>query len=84
MVMIGLWHGLFLGYAVWGVWHGIGLFLHREWSRARAGGTRGRWEPIRRAGAVFLTFQFVMVGWVFFYGTSLRESFAVLQRLVGR
>lgn len=82
MVLIGIWHGFFLGYAVWGVWHGIGLFLHREWTRAR--GAPGSFGPLRHAGAVFVTFQFVMVGWVFFYGTSLKESALVLQKLVGR
>ena len=83
MVVIGLWHGLFAGYAVWGVWHGAGLFAHREWSRARAGRPM-RAEPLRRAGATFLTFQFVMVSFVFFYGTSLRESAEVLAKLAGR
>jgi alginate O-acetyltransferase complex protein AlgI len=84
MVVIGLWHGLFAGYAVWGVWHGVGLFAHREWSRARSGRAPGKWEPLRRAGAVFVTFQFVTVSWVFFYGTSLRESAAMIAKLIGK
>jgi len=84
MVVIGLWHGLFAGYAVWGLWHGLGLFAHREWSRARAGRPPGAWAPLRRAGATFVTFQFVMIGWVFFYGTSLAESMTVLAKLAGR
>lgn len=84
MVAIGLWHGLFAGYAVWGVWHGLGLFAHRQWSRARAGREPARWEPLRRAGATFVTFQFVMVSFVFFYGTSLAESVAVFWKLAGR
>ena len=82
MVMIGLWHGLFLGYALWGVWHGIGLFLHREWARVRGGAPPP--GAFRRLGATFLTFQFVMVGFVFFYGTSVKESLLVLQKLAGR
>lgn len=82
MVLIGIWHGFFAGYALWGVWHGVGLFLNREWSRRRpppAGGAL-----FRRAGATFATFQFVMVGWVFFYATSVRESLLVLGKLLGR
>jgi alginate O-acetyltransferase complex protein AlgI len=82
MVLIGVWHGFFAGYAIWGAWHGVGLFLHREWARRRptpAGGA-----TLRRAGATFATFQFVMVGWVFFYGTSVAESLLVLRRLLGR
>ena len=81
MVLIGLWHGFFAGYAIWGAWHGIGLFVHREWSRRRPPSAGA--NPLRTAGATFATFQFVMIGWVFFYGTSVRESLAVLVRLVG-
>ena len=83
MVVIGLWHGLFAGYAVWGLWHGAGLFLHREWARRRSGASRPM-AGLRRAAATAVTFQFVMTGWVFFYGTSLGESMAVLRRLAGR
>ena len=82
MVLIGVWHGFFAGYAIWGAWHGIGLFVHREWSRRRpppAGANR-----LGKAGATFATFQFVMIGWVFFYGTSVAESWLVLRKLLGR
>jgi D-alanyl-lipoteichoic acid acyltransferase DltB (MBOAT superfamily) len=82
MVLIGVWHGFFAGYAIWGAWHGIGLFVHREWSRRRppSPGANRLWK----AGATFATFQFVMIGWVFFYGTSVTESLLVLGRLLGR
>jgi D-alanyl-lipoteichoic acid acyltransferase DltB (MBOAT superfamily) len=82
MVLIGVWHGFFAGYAIWGAWHGIGLFVHREWSRRRpplAGASR-----LWKAGATFATFQFVMIGWVFFYGTSVGESMLMLRKLLGR
>jgi len=82
MVLIGVWHGFFAGYAIWGVWHGVGLFLHREWARRRPATAGGAF--FRRAGATFATFQFVMVGWVFFYGTSVAESWSVLRKLLGR
>jgi alginate O-acetyltransferase complex protein AlgI len=82
MVLIGVWHGFFAGYAIWGAWHGVGLFLHREWARRRPAPAAP--VPLRRLGATFVTFQFVMVGWVFFYATSLAESLLVLQKLLGR
>ena len=83
MVAIGLWHGVDATFAAWGLWHAVGLFAHWKWSDRRRGKIRieSAW-----AGALsgFLTFQFVMLGWVFFYATSLRESATVAAKLFGR
>ena len=87
MVAIGLWHGLDGAFAAWGVWHAAGLFAHWKWAqvrRGRPGARPGLPRLAARAVSVALTFQFVMVGWVFFYGTSLRESGAILAKLFGR
>jgi len=83
MVAIGLWHGIDAAFAAWGLWHGIGLFAHWKWNDFR----RGRPRFTGRAATALsglLTFQFVMLGWVFFYAVSLRESAAVFARLLGR
>ncbi len=34
MLLIGLWHGVTLNFAIWGAWHGLGLFFHNRWSDA--------------------------------------------------
>lgn len=84
MMLIGLWHGLEARFAIWGAWHGLGLFAARKWAdRSR---TRGPSASRRfgRAVATIATFQFVMIGWIFFYGATLRECLAVLGRLFGR
>jgi len=31
MVLIGLWHGVTWNFVAWGVWHGLGLFVHNRW-----------------------------------------------------
>lgn len=84
MVAIGLWHGLDAAFAAWGLWHGIGLFAHWKWTRFRRGAPAVARSLPGRAASVALTFQYVMLGWVFFYGTSLRESGAILAKLFGR
>ncbi|MGH9442139.1 MAG: MBOAT family O-acyltransferase [Thermoanaerobaculia bacterium] len=84
MVAIGLWHGLDAAFAAWGLWHGLGLFAHWKWTRVRRGSRTGPPRAAATAASVFVTFQFVMLGWVFFYGTSLRESGAILAKLFGR
>ncbi|HUE98285.1 MAG TPA: MBOAT family O-acyltransferase, partial [Anaerolineales bacterium] len=71
MILIGLWHGITAGFLLWGIWHGLGLFIHNRWSNW----VRPRmpdWESSAFGGAalkfsgVFLTFNFVSLGWLFF------------------
>ena len=83
MVAIGLWHGLDAAFAAWGLWHAVGLFAHWKWSDWRRGKPELDSAPLR-AASVALTFQYVMLGWVFFYGTSLTESLAIFAKLAGR
>jgi D-alanyl-lipoteichoic acid acyltransferase DltB (MBOAT superfamily) len=32
MLLIGLWHGVTVNFVIWGVWHGLGLFIHNRWA----------------------------------------------------
>jgi len=71
MALIGLWHGITLNFVIWGVWHGLGLFIHNRWS-ARMGARLSAWantqlrKNILTTAGVFLTFHYVAIGWVFF------------------
>ena len=71
MLLIGLWHGLSTGFVLWGVWHGIGLFIQNRWSdfaRTRGGIREGfpAAQMLLNFTGVFLTFNFVSIGWLFF------------------
>ncbi|MBI5668209.1 MAG: MBOAT family protein [Chloroflexi bacterium] len=71
MLVIGLWHGVTLGFAVWGLWHGLGLFAHKTWSdRTRKWFLRLNAQPrlktVWTLAGVLLTFHFVLLGWVWF------------------
>jgi D-alanyl-lipoteichoic acid acyltransferase DltB (MBOAT superfamily) len=86
MVLIGLWHGVTWNFVAWGVWHGLGLFVHNRWSEW----TKGRfamlpinWQKTLNAGGVLLTFHFVAIGWVFFALPSLSVSGQFLHILAG-
>ena len=80
MLIIGLWHGVSWTFIIWGAWHGLGLFVHKAWND----NTR-RWQrklsqnPIasRLWSAVcgLLTFQYVMLGWVWFALPDLQSRF---------
>lgn len=86
MLVIGLWHGFAWTFVAWGIWHGVGLFVVKMW---------GDWRrPRRRRSAVkrsswwalpgwFITFNFVMLGWVFFETTDLSVALTTLGRLFG-
>jgi alginate O-acetyltransferase complex protein AlgI len=79
MLICGLWHGLTPGFAAWGVWHGIGLFVFGRMPK----------QPkivFPKALSVACTVLFVMVGWVFFdagFGLDISTSFRILLRLFG-
>lgn len=63
MFLGGLWHGAAWSFAVWGLWHGIGLALERPWLGSRfMSSTSG----IARGIRIFLVFHFVTIGWLFF------------------
>ncbi len=88
MVLIGLWHGVTWNFALWGAWHGLGLFVHNRWSEfARTRGTRNQPAPalqaIVRVGGTVMTFHYVALGWVFFALPTPEVSLRFLTTLVG-
>jgi D-alanyl-lipoteichoic acid acyltransferase DltB (MBOAT superfamily) len=71
MLTIGLWHGIGWTFVIWGAWHGLGLFIHKVWSDRTRKWYRGLAEHPRKKRAWtlfawFITFQFVVLGWVWF------------------
>lgn len=88
MTLIGIWHGVTWNYALWGLWHAAGLFIHNRWTawiRSRPGGPpaavwRGR---LINALNVALTFHFVALGWVWFVLPDVGQAMALFARLFG-
>jgi D-alanyl-lipoteichoic acid acyltransferase DltB (MBOAT superfamily) len=88
MVLIGLWHGVTWNFALWGAWHGVGLFVHNRWTEFLR--TRPRGEPgsphlarVVNAAGILATFQFVVLGWVWFALPTVGLSWQVFLRLLG-
>jgi len=88
MVLIGLWHGVTVGFVLWGLWHGLGLFIQNRWSdyvknhmpvwaESRPG------QMLLRYSGIFLTFNFVSLGWLFFILPTPGQVWAVLAILLG-
>lgn len=88
MIVIGLWHGVTWPFVVWGVWHALGLFVHKVYSdrtrqfyiRLRDRPRLNRWIGV--AGTL-LTFHFVVIGWVWFALPEIELGWDVFLRLFG-
>jgi len=88
MVLIGLWHGVTVGFVLWGLWHGLGLFIQNRWSDFMKNRTPVWAETppgriLLRYSGIFLTFHFVSLGWLFFILPTPGQVWAVLAILLG-
>ena len=78
MVTFGLWHKGTVLFAIWGLYHGVLLVLHRKWQQFQRG-SDFYWPqhvatPVSWAG----TFAAISFGWIFFRANDLRQSFAMV------
>ncbi len=71
MVLGGLWHGAAWTFVVWGALHGGGLVAEHVWNGRIKTPVWLRW---------FLTFNFVVLGWIFFRSQDLSLAGAFLKR----
>jgi alginate O-acetyltransferase complex protein AlgI len=88
MAVIGLWHGVTWNFFIWGIWHGLALFVHKVWSdRTRKWYRHIGERPWAKRGwtvlAWFVTLNYVVLGWVWFALPSVSQSTEVFERLFG-
>lgn len=79
MLLGGLWHGAAWSFAIWGLWHGVGLALERRWLTSIFMMTENRIALMTRQ---FVVFNFVTIGWVFFKLQNFSEATLYLEKLV--
>lgn len=88
MVLIGLWHGITTSFALWGLWHALGLFAHNRWSLWSRAALPDSWQtaggtPLAGVLGTFLTFNYVAVGWLLFGLSSPALAWGALRVMVG-
>ncbi len=88
MVVIGLWHGITWNFFIWGLWQGLALFVHKQWSDRTRKWYRGLGNKSRQKQAWtffswFLTFQYIVLGWVWFMMPSVDTAVTTFSRLFG-
>nr|WP_294516519.1 MBOAT family protein [uncultured Rhodopila sp.] len=76
----GIWHGASWNFAVWGLYHGVLLALHRLWRQWRGDAEAG-W--FGQAASVCVTFTLVSLGWVMFRAPDFATTWRVLGELFG-
>ncbi len=87
MLLIGLWHGATWNFVVWGLWHGIGMFVHNRWNewitpRKEKISSKVLTKLIPVFG-VLLTFHYVAFGWIWFALPTISDSVHVFRLLIG-
>ena len=88
MLLIGFWHGVTWNFTLWGLWHGLGLFIHNRWNdatkaKAAAWATTPAKQAALNISGILLTFHFVTIGWIFFALSSPAVSSQVILKLFG-
>jgi alginate O-acetyltransferase complex protein AlgI len=87
MILIGLWHGVTWNFLWWGIWHGLGLYIQNRWTdfmRSRLGDSPpAAWQQLLHVLGVFLTFNFVSLGWLFFTLSTPALTLNAFAKLLG-
>ena len=76
MLLGGIWHGAAWHYVLWGAMHGAALVIETVLGLGRSAGRRPIW---RRAVAVFLTFNFTCLAYIFFRAETLADALTYLE-----
>lgn len=88
MIAIGLWHGVTANFLIWGIWHGVGLWLHKQFTDRTRQWYRNlpnhKWQYRIWSGVFwFITFHYVVLGWVWFALPQFDQSIRVFRLLFG-
>jgi D-alanyl-lipoteichoic acid acyltransferase DltB (MBOAT superfamily) len=85
MALGGLWHGASWNFVIWGIYHGLMLVVHREfveWSKSVAWLRKAIDSKAGNLFSIFLTFQCVCIGWVFFRVQNIDTCFSIVKKMV--
>ncbi len=86
MALGGLWHGAAMHFLLWGVYQGVMLIVHREYTRLLEGigiAKKLAGNKIYHAISIVVTFHLVCIGWVFFRAETETAAFDMIGRLAG-
>ncbi len=79
MLLGGLWHGANWTFAAWGLFHGIGLCVHKLYMKLRGRDKNYKGKPLSNAISTVFTFIFVCFGWIFFRADNFSIAWDVIK-----
>lgn len=82
MLTFGIWHEGTALLALWGLYHGILLVLHRQWQELKR---RLGWRFSGRLPSLLswtVTISVMCLGWIFFRSTDLKQAMAMLHSVI--
>jgi len=85
MALGGLWHGAAMHFLAWGVYQGLLLILHKEYSSAlvKAGiASKLLSSKVYHVASIVVTFHIVCIGWVIFRADNMQICWDVVSKLV--
>lgn len=69
----GFWHGAGWTFIIWGICHGFGVMIRREWKNC--GFSMPSWL------GMFITFFFINILWVLFRADNLHEAWVIIRSM---
>ena len=83
MLLGGLWHGASLRFVIWGGLHGLGLVVHKLWSKLMYSLKKKHsgQSKITQFVSIFITFHLVSFAWIFFRAETLADAFDMIKQI---
>jgi len=85
MALGGLWHGASWNFVIWGIYHGLLLIVHREFqlfSKEIAWLRNAVDSKVGHLVSIFITFQAVCIGWVFFRIQNISDCCSIVKKML--
>jgi D-alanyl-lipoteichoic acid acyltransferase DltB (MBOAT superfamily) len=85
MALGGLWHGAAMHFLIWGVYQGVLLIAHKEYTRflEKVGlADKLHASRIYHVISVVVTFHLVCIGWVFFRADTMNIANQIISKLL--
>ncbi len=77
MTLSGLWHGANWTFIFWGFYHGFILISEKQLSKLKFV------KSVPRGLKVFITFIFIIIGWVVFRSETFSDAYTILGAMAG-